>query len=167
MAQMATDDELTGLYNRRYFMEALERECERAKRFGNELILCILDLDHFKKVNDTYGHPTGDMVLKEFAGLLKSASRRNDIVCRYGGEEFTVICTGGTDIDVIKFYNRLQALLEKLVFNHNGKEFHMTASAGAAEFYKETLNHSEQLLKAADDALYAAKQAGRNRLVVR
>jgi two-component system, cell cycle response regulator len=162
ISRMAVRDELTGLYNRRYFMEALERECARANRSGDPLSLCILDLDHFKLVNDTYGHLQGDEVLKKFAGLLTKSSRDSDLVCRYGGEEFAIICSHASSSQVMNLYQRLKAELEKCVFKCDGRLFHVTASAGVAQFDKKDINQQEKLIAAADQYLYAAKQAGRN-----
>jgi two-component system, cell cycle response regulator len=162
ISRMAVRDELTGLYNRRYFIEALERECARAIRSRVPLSLCILDLDHFKQVNDTYGHLQGDEVLKKFAGLLKKSSRDSDLVCRYGGEEFAIICSNASSSQVMNLYQRLKAELEKCVFECDGRQFHVTASAGVAQFDKKDINQREKLIAAADQYLYAAKQAGRN-----
>ncbi len=159
---MAVQDELTGLYNRRYFMDSLERECARANRSGDPLSLCILDLDHFKLVNDTYGHLQGNEVLKKFAGLLKKSSRDSDLVCRYGGEEFAIICSHASSSQVMNLYQRLKAELEKCVFECDGRQFHVTASAGVAQFDNKDINQREKLIAAADQYLYAAKQAGRN-----
>ena len=101
-------DELTKLHNRRYFIEALEGEFERASRYEIEMALIMVDLDHFKKINDTYGHPSGDMVLSEIGRILKEHVRRNDITCRYGGEEFAVILPNASRDNIYAAYDRFR-----------------------------------------------------------
>ncbi|MHC4307544.1 MAG: response regulator, partial [Planctomycetota bacterium] len=111
MAEMSTVDELTKLYNRRYFLEALDGEFERASRYEQEMALIMLDLDYFKKVNDTYGHPAGDMVLSDVGEILKKHVRRNDLACRYGGEEFAVILPNVSKDSIYSTYERFREMV--------------------------------------------------------
>jgi len=165
MVEMATMDELTGLYNRRYFMEAFERDFERSKRHGTGLVLSMMDLDHFKEINDTYGHPAGDMVLCEVGKMLKQWARQTDLVCRYGGEEFAVIMSdtgsGGTRIAC----ERLRKMVGDHTFEYEAKAFQVTISTGIAAHAGSEDQSPLDLIKRADEALYAAKSAGRNRVM--
>ena len=168
MAEMSTRDELTGLYNRRYFMEVFDRETASAQRYDTELVLCMMDLDHFKKINDTHGHPAGDEVLKEITYLLRKTVRKSDVACRYGGEEFAVILPN-TDIEhATIFCERFRKEVEKHVVQYNGSNLRITISSGVAQF-SDSVNDSEKsfdaLIKKADHALYLAKSKGRNRVV--
>ena len=168
MAEMSTRDELTGLYNRRYFMEVFDRETAGAQRYDTELVLCMMDLDHFKKINDTYGHPAGDEVLKEIAYLLRKTVRKSDVACRYGGEEFAVILPN-TDIEhAAIFCERFRKEVEKHAVQYNGSNLRITISSGVAQF-SDSVKGSEKpfdaLIKKADHSLYLAKSKGRNRVV--
>jgi|GEM_PF-939716 two-component system, cell cycle response regulator len=168
MAEMSTRDELTGLYNRRYFMEAFDRETAGAQRYDTELVLCMVDLDHFKRINDTHGHPAGDEVLKEIAYLLRKTVRKSDVACRYGGEEFAVILPN-TDIEhAIAFCERFRKAVEEHAVQINGSDVKITISTGVAQF-SHCIRGSEKpfdaLIKKADHALYLAKNRGRNRVV--
>ncbi len=166
MAEMSTRDELTGLYNRRYFKEVFERETASSQRYSTELVLCMMDLDQFKRVNDTYGHPAGDKVLKEVAFLLKKTVRKSDIACRYGGEEFAVILPN-TDIEHARvFCERYRREVENHIIKYNDVKLSVTLSIGVARFLKDSKNMADDLLKNADQALYLAKTGGRNRVVL-
>ncbi|MFQ5685224.1 MAG: response regulator, partial [Candidatus Scalindua sp.] len=116
MAEMSTVDELTKLHNRRYFIEALEGEFERASRYETEMALIMMDLDHFKGINDTYGHLAGDMVLSEIGGILREHVRRNDLACRYGGEEFAVILPNVSKDNIYAAYERFREMVSKQPF---------------------------------------------------
>jgi two-component system cell cycle response regulator len=165
MAEMSTKDALTGLYNRRYFTEALERELARANRYRSEVVLCMLDLDHFKTVNDTYGHPAGDAVLSELGGMLKEYIRESDLLCRYGGEEFAIILTNTEPEKARVVCERFREMVAWHEFSYNGFSFHVTVSIGIAS-YDSTSNPSVlELIELADKALYRAKNAGRNNVV--
>jgi len=159
-------DVLTGLFNRRYLEETLEREIRRAVRSEHELGVLMLDLDHFKKFNDTYGHEAGDTVLRETAAFLTRSVRAEDIVCRFGGEEFVIILPMA-DIQATQARaERIRSKLRELTILHQGKAVGMvTVSVGIAELPQHGAS-PKTLLEAADAALYRAKREGRDRVVV-
>ncbi|MCH8498848.1 MAG: GGDEF domain-containing protein [Marinobacter sp.] len=163
LQQQAIRDELTGLYNRRYLEESLERELQRAERAGQPLTLMMIDVDHFKAVNDTYGHQAGDRVLQAVAELLRKRLRAQDIVCRFGGEEFVVILP---DTAAQQTLVRLESWFRKeglLTVGHEGQRIDVQFSMGLAE-YPTHGRSGEQLLRVADRALYQAKHNGRNQV---
>jgi two-component system cell cycle response regulator len=165
MAELSTKDELTDLYNRRYFMESAEREVSGTARYGQDLSLLMLDLDFFKQVNDNHGHPAGDAVLKQTAGLLKKSIRKYDVACRYGGEEFAVIMPNTRLADAQTFCERLRKKVENTTVRYDSKKIRFTVSIGIAQFLPEIDKSISDLIKRADDRLYSAKQQGRNRVV--
>lgn len=157
-------DELTGLHNRRYLMTRLGEEFERARRKGTALGLLMIDIDHFKIVNDTFGHPAGDEVLRSVGQTLASMLREYDVGGRYGGEEFAVVLTETTPADMVKMAERIREKIEQLDDHGKATGIHVTISIGVA-----VLNDTdtiETLLQRADSALYRAKEAGRNRTVL-
>jgi diguanylate cyclase (GGDEF)-like protein/PAS domain S-box-containing protein len=159
-------DPLTGLYNRRYLGETLERETRRAVRAEHGLGILILDLDHFKKFNDTYGHDAGDTVLRETATFLTKSVRAEDIVCRYGGEEFVVVLPMADLKASQARAEHIRARLRELTILHQGRSVGMlTVSVGVAELPTHGID-GKQLLEAADAALYRAKREGRDRVFV-
>jgi two-component system, cell cycle response regulator len=166
MAQLSTKDELTGLYNRRYFNEVLKQEISRSDRYGVDFSLCIMDPDHFKRVNDSLGHMAGDKVLKEIAELITSGFRQNDLKCRYGGEEFAVIFPHTPLKDAVKACEAFRESLASKHFEYDSARFRMTMSIGVTSFSLEHSASYEKLIKQADQALYQAKTAGRDRLIV-
>lgn len=158
---MSLTDPLTGLYNRRNFDSTLEREFLRSKRYGGDLTLAIIDIDFFKKINDTYGHLCGDYILKEVAYLILDNFRKTDLVFRYGGEEFVAILTE-TDIKNAKIpMERLRKKIEDSSFEFNGERINVTVSSGVSSNNVETAG---EFLDNADKALYSAKENGRNRV---
>ena len=162
---MSVLDGLTGLYNRRQFEIGLEQEYNRTKRHPSDFSLAILDIDFFKKVNDTYGHQYGDYVLKTVASLMKQAFRKTDLLYRYGGEELIMIMPE-TNIEVaIIPVQRLRRMIEEYDFDYNGVKAKVTASIGLTMNYQE-FNSPADILKSADEALYKAKESGRNRIVL-
>jgi len=163
LAQLAVTDGLTGLYNHRHLHERLALEVERSQRSGLPLSLLMLDVDHFKQFNDTYGHPAGDEVLRQLARVLNDARRANDVVARYGGEEFALIL-----VDTAKFTERVRERIEAHDFSDafpKNKKNAISVSIGVATFPDDG-SDAEGLVRAADTALYAAKRAGRNRVVL-
>ncbi|MBU3949016.1 MAG: diguanylate cyclase [Proteobacteria bacterium] len=167
MAEMSTHDELTGLHNRRYFSEALERETARSKRYHETLSLCMVDLDHFKNINDTYGHSAGDMVLSEIGKILKDCIRGSDVACRYGGEEFAIILTNTNIDNAVYLSDRFMKKLSLHEFEYDSSKFNLTGSIGIAALDNNSWEQTQaELIKRADTALYKAKEQGRNRIVV-
>lgn len=158
-------DPLTGLYNRRYLEETMGRELPRARRMGESVGVIVLDIDHFKRLNDTYGHDAGDMVLERTGELLRAATRNSDIACRFGGEEFAVILPGATLMVARNRAEAIRASLEALQIDFDGKPIGpLTLSAGVASMPPHGQDWS-YVLQQADRALYTAKQAGRNKVV--
>lgn len=164
LVKLATVDDLTGLYNRRYFRTLLEAELERLARYNLPLSIALLDVDHFKRINDDYGHDTGDHVLKRLGKILREAVRSIDAVARYGGEEFIIAFpnTHLTGAEVLS--ERLRHAVESTFFYYEHMSIPVTVSVGVTEAYPETAN-ADMLFKLADKALYAAKQDGRNLVV--
>jgi diguanylate cyclase (GGDEF)-like protein len=156
-------DHLTGIGNRRMFFEAAALEFTRGKRFPRKLSLVMFDLDHFKHVNDTHGHPIGDLVLRDFSALLASAFREVDVVARVGGEEFAVLLPSTNTETAFAAAERLRARVAERVIDVAGTSLRYTVSGGVATIDSDSAD-LEMLMKQADSALYAAKAAGRNRL---
>jgi diguanylate cyclase (GGDEF)-like protein len=161
MFQVALRDGLTGAYNRRYLDERLGAEFAFAKRHATPLSLMLIDLDHFKQINDQHGHQAGDTVLKAFFQLLAAEVRAEDVVGRYGGEEFIVMCRQTVGAGAITLAERLRARVEKAELTHDGTPIELTISIGIAGMNDE-IEQAEHLVKAADKALYRAKGDGRN-----
>jgi diguanylate cyclase (GGDEF)-like protein len=159
--ETASRDGLTGLFNHRVFVERFEDELQRAKRFGESIVLMILDLDKFKRINDTYGHLYGDYVLKTTAKLLKESVRTIDIVARYGGEEFAVILINAQKDTTMPTMKRTVNSIASYEFEEDGITERMTISAGAAEFPSDGDNLRD-LIVAADEAMYEVKRKGGN-----
>lgn len=165
LKRLASTDALTGLSNRRHMMKRLDEECERGLRLGEPLCIIMLDLDFFKKINDTWGHPFGDQVLKWTAKCMNDVVRSYDIVGRIGGEEFLIISPGTTLADAVILAERLRATIAQQPMEHGGKKISLTISAGVAVM-TDDVNTGEDLINQADAALYRAKQSGRNRVMV-
>lgn len=166
LERLAILDELTGVLNRRGLMDRLTQEMLRSRRYGSRLCLGIVDLDHFKRVNDTWGHLMGDKVLSLSAGVIEGNCRPSDIVGRYGGEEFCVILTETGLREAAMLAERLRAKLAEIRHMTDSKEiFAVTCSIGMAEFTSEIVN-ADQFIESADQALYKAKETGRNKVVL-
>jgi diguanylate cyclase (GGDEF)-like protein len=166
LAELSITDALTGLYNRRYLDETLRRELLRAERAKLPVAVIMLDVDHFKRFNDTYGHDAGDAVLRSLAGLMQKHARGGDILCRYGGEEFAMIMPEMSCAAAAQRAERLLEATRLLTVEHGGRPLgRVTLSAGVALFPDHGAE-GPALLQAADSALYAAKKAGRDRVVV-
>ncbi len=162
--EQATRDPLTGLFNRRYLEETLPRELHGALRRDSRLSLAMIDLDNFKAFNDNFGHDMGDLALRESGRLLRENLRKSDIACRYGGEEFVLILPDSGLEDAGQRIEQFRALFEKLDIRYNGQilaSITMSAGVAAAPEHGSTM---EELIRAADEALYSAKHAGRNRI---
>jgi diguanylate cyclase (GGDEF)-like protein len=166
LQEQAISDPLTGLYNRRYLSEFLPRELARSGRNTTPVAVILIDLDHFKRVNDSFGHEAGDIVLTTVGNLLKSNVRGSDIACRYGGEEFALILPETGADSAARRADDIRLAIAALHLSHAGKSLgKITASFGLALF-PDHAQDTDELLRAADVALYAAKGAGRNRVIV-
>ena len=165
LTEMSIRDELTGMFNRRYFQESLEREISGVHRYKHSLALCIMDLDHFKLVNDSYGHLCGDEVLQEFGKILSESIRKYDVACRYGGEEFAVLLPDTSIDEAAVLCDRFRERISKHVFTYNRVKLHITTSVGVAACSAQKEITGQQLVDLADKALYQAKKKGRNQVV--
>lgn len=164
--EQAIKDGLTGLFNKRHMMTVFERQFLQSQRLGNRLCMILIDIDHFKKVNDTWGHLTGDIILREVSALLVENARASDLPCRYGGEELAVILPEEELATAAKMAERLRLAIERKEFlSDSGKALHVTASFGVA-CYVPGMTRVEDMIAAADQSLYVAKHDGRNRVVV-
>lgn len=165
LEQLATTDGLTGCLNKRAFLEELERAIRASERFDRKLSLIVTDIDHFKRVNDTYGHGVGDQVIKKLGELLRAAKRETDIVARFGGEEFCVLCEE-TDTEGARLLaERIRIELAAITFQTEKGPLQVTASLGVATFPHHAKT-DEALFEKADQALYAAKNGGRNQVCI-
>lgn len=163
---LAMRDELTGLGNRRTLLDGLEQQSALAQRSGMPLTVLVIDIDHFKQVNDSFGHPSGDLALRGVAQLLESALRRQDVVGRMGGEEFMVIlpCTPKANAGLLA--EKLRRAVEQASFAAvDGRRMALTISIGLHEFDPQSETRIEDVIRVADEALYRAKSEGRNRVV--
>ena len=165
LRKLSITDGLTELFNHRHVQTLLHEEFERSYRTGEKIAVCMLDLDRFKQVNDTYGHPTGDVILYETAQILRETAREIDMVGRYGGEEFLVILPDTDEEEGAAFAERVRSAVESHEYRDDATLVRMTVSCGAASFPAEGVDTPEALLKRADEALYAAKTGGRNKVV--
>lgn len=168
LRQMATTDELTGLYNKRYMLKRLKRELSHAARYNEPISFIMGDIDHFKEINDQYGHLSGDSVLKEMADQIRASVREVDIVSRYGGEEFLIVCPNTNDKGAKSIAERIRENIAKAVFNSGETKLHLTISLGIKSSRPKMPINTEdevgQLVGYADIALYKAKSNGRNRV---
>ena len=164
LSEMSLRDELTGLYNRRYFEEILEREISRAKRYEADLALCMINLDHFKQINDQYGHPAREMVLSEIGKMLKEYIRQSDLICRYGGEEFAIIFPNTTPEHALEVCERFRATVARHRFRYGSTGFQVTLSMGIASYSRDREQSPGELRECAERSLGLAKKEGRNRV---
>lgn len=163
---MSRIDGLTGLYNRRYWQERFDFTFKLAKRQNKSITAMMLDIDHFKKVNDTFGHQAGDKVIKTLAGVIRKSVRETDLAGRYGGEEFAIVLCDADANNAINVAERIRKLSEAQQVEHDGNIIRFTVSIGLAEYCPEC-GTSMQWLELADQALYDAKQNGRNQYRIR
>jgi two-component system cell cycle response regulator len=163
--RLTTTDGLTGVYNKRYFLESLEREMGRCYRYQRPLCLVMIDIDHFKKINDEHGHLAGDTILKQVAVIIAAHVRREDIFARYGGEEFGLILPEVEGEGALVLAEKLRGLIEQAALQWDGKVIPVTISLGVSALPPENAT-PEEFIQAADECLYAAKHAGRNRAIL-
>ncbi|RJQ55791.1 MAG: sensor domain-containing diguanylate cyclase [Nitrospiraceae bacterium] len=164
LMEMNLKDGLTGIYNRRFLDEKLNEEFNRHKRYGGVFSVVMLDIDHFKSINDTYGHQCGDFILKSLSSRTSSLIRNVDFMVRYGGEEFCCLLPETKMHDALKVAERFRVAIEQQENNYDGKIIKVTISLGVAEFRKE-MESAYMMFKKADEALYRAKREGRNRVM--
>jgi diguanylate cyclase (GGDEF)-like protein len=162
--RLMTTDALTQTWNRRYLTEALDREINRSARYDRPLSLITFDIDHFKKVNDAWGHVAGDAVLRQLAGAIKAKLRQQDVIARTGGEEFCILLPEVPLESARVIAEKIRAIAERTVTRHDGQDIRCTISVGIGAFDAETAT-VDLLYKAADARLYEAKNGGRNRCV--
>ena len=165
LAQRAQIDGLTGLWNRAYFDRRVQDEVARVQRHDGALSIAFFDADHFKSINDTFGHPAGDAVLQGLGQIIQRDSRQSDIACRYGGEEFVLIMPATGPADALAFCDRLRLQIESVVWPRH-PERKVTVSIGVAGSNPPTGVTAAAWVEAADKALYTAKKTGRNRVVL-
>lgn len=164
LAALVRTDELTRLFNFRYFNQALSLEMERTRRSGQPTCLIMLDLDHFKAVNDAYGHESGNAVLHHISDLIKKTVRRLDIPCRYGGEEFAIILPDTTLEQGVRFANRLRLIIENSPAKTSDALLGIEASFGVDVYTKGDQLEEKEFIEKVDAFLYLAKQEGRNKV---
>ena len=157
LEELSITDELTKLYNRRYFFKRLQEEVSRAMRYGSSFSLVLLDIDHFKLINDTYGHVAGDMVLYELAGLLRGSARNMDVVARTGGEEFFILLPTIHEDHATIFCERLREKVAGYRFTYLPEDRRVTISLGLADFPRPNISDPDSLVRLVDSALYRAK----------
>lgn len=165
LEKMATTDELTGLANRRFAIERFESYWAAAERHGSALSCIMLDIDHFKRINDTFGHHIGDQALRQVAASLNKHTRIDDLTCRLGGEEFLIICPNTSIVPAAELANRLREKIAAEIIQTDETELSLTVSLGVAE--RDSISKNvDDLIRQSDDALYSAKHSGRNRVVL-
>ncbi|NJK88048.1 MAG: diguanylate cyclase [Myxococcales bacterium] len=162
MQNFKTHDPMTEAYNKRAFMAEVEKEVGFARRHGLPLSLVMLDLDHFKRVNDTYGHHAGDVVIRKIADVVMAQKRKEDVFARYGGEEFALLLRNTSLEQAFIAGERIRRAVEGLEIIHNGRRIPCTVSVGVA-LLDEKIDQPTDLIEAADERLYIAKRRGRNR----
>jgi two-component system, cell cycle response regulator len=164
LLRISQTDGLTGLLNRRHLEERLREMFEHSTRLNEPLGCVMLDIDHFKSVNDTHGHQAGDAILRQFADILTDVARDIDRVGRYGGEEFMILLPASSLEDAVSFAERVRRAVEERTFTFEGGEVKRTLSAGVSAWPHPQVRDCDTLIRAADDALYVAKERGRNRV---
>jgi two-component system cell cycle response regulator len=167
LLKLSVTDDRTSLYNDRYLRQRLTEEFKRSMRYGTALSLILLDLDHFKKINDRYGHDCGDAILRQFGEILVDNAREIDIVGRYGGEEFLMVLPNTDGIKAAIVGERVRKATEDFLFRYQDQIIRLTASAGISSVpTNREIREEEQFVRSADGALYRAKEGGRNKVIV-
>lgn len=167
LKNLSNTDSLTNLHNRRHIMELLETEFERGLRYESFLSVLMLDIDHFKQINDTYGHQAGDKILNDIGAILEDVRRKSDLPGRYGGEEFIFVLPHSDTTGASSLAERIRSKVEDYPFKKpDGTSIKVTLSVGAATYPSAGVHTSAELIKKADTALYSAKAQGRNRVVI-
>lgn len=161
--EMGVKDPVTNIFNKRYLLDRLREEFSFARRNERELSLIIFDLDHFKSINDTYGHLAGDLVLKKVAALIDKTIRSDDLFARYGGEEFVLLMRDTNLTNATRLADRLRLMVEKEEYSYDGQKIQVTLSAGVASF-DSSMGDALDIIDRADHFLYKAKDAGRNQV---
>jgi two-component system, cell cycle response regulator len=164
LAQRAQLDGLTGLWNRAFFNQRWKEEFDRSTRHGHSLSVAMVDIDHFKSINDTYGHTTGDAVLQTVAKIIQRCCRTHDLVCRYGGEEFVIVMPDTSPADAVTVCERIRATIEAERWPRHPQRT-VTASIGVGGLANQIGQSADAIIETADANLYEAKRAGRNRVV--
>lgn len=165
MYRRTTVDSLTQAFNKRYFLQRLDDELKRCLRYGRQVSLVMFDIDHFKKVNDTYGHQAGDTVLRELAKIVAKMVRANDVFCRYGGEEFAIILPESSIGDAVAACEKIRKTVAGYAFSHDGTQIPITISLGVRCLDQSARDTTpNQMIEEADRRLYQAKEQGRNRV---
>ena len=165
LEELSITDGLTGLYNYRHLMERLESEYKRALRYDHSLALLMIDIDNFKELNDKFGHPCGDFIIKNVAMLLKQNVRTTDLIARYGGDEIAIILLEASKKTTLEVAEKLRAKVENFAFEWEGKSLNVTISIGAVALASARIENWKRLLSSADRALYRAKKASRNTVI--
>jgi diguanylate cyclase (GGDEF)-like protein len=164
LQKMSFTDEMTGIFNYRFIRKQLDTEIQRSQRYDKPLSICIIDIDHFKEINDAFGHQTGDQVLKDLARILSQCTRSVDYVGRYAGDEFVIIFPDTSLPDAIRLCERIRKAVREHSLQFAGSEIRYSLSIGVADFESKKRSSSTTLLEAADLKLYQAKRSGRNRV---
>ena len=162
----ATVDRMSKLYTHHHFQKKLEEEIIRCQRYNNYFSIILMDIDHFKNFNDTYGHLQGDIIIKEIAEIINTSIRNIDFPARYGGEEFAIILPQINGKDAFSVAERLRNVVKKHKFPGKNGPLHVTISVGVAEFDKEHVHHNSHIIDCADKALYYSKEHGRNKVTL-
>jgi two-component system cell cycle response regulator len=164
LQKMTFTDEMTGIYNYRFMIRQVETEVQRALRYSKNLSVCVIDIDSFKEINDHFGHPAGDAVLKELASILREATRTVDFVGRYAGDEFIIIFPDTPLADAVRLCERIRSKVSEHQFFANERILSCSISIGVADFDGKRRKTSDALIDSADKCLYQAKRAGKNRV---
>ncbi|MCI5146640.1 MAG: GGDEF domain-containing protein [Candidatus Electrothrix sp. AR3] len=166
LERLSTHDDLTGLYNRRHLVTSLKQEFSLCQRHNNMLSLMILDLDHFKDINDTFGHEFGDYVLKDFSNTLRTHVRRSDLVFRFGGEEFIILLPQTDEAGALSMAEKIRQVCEEKQIQKADCITQLTVSIGVISYQRDLHQSPGCMISSADKALYQAKEMGRNRIIV-